>query len=70
MKTESRYDTVEICTGLSCNESTRVAVLSGRLRMKLQKVSGSSASVELKMNGAIINTCSGSFKAIAIALYS
>ena len=70
LKTESRNDTVEICTGFDCDESTQVAVFSGQLRMKLQEISGSKASVEVKMESPINYHCNGGFKATAIALYS
>ena len=70
MKTESRNDTVEICTGFNCDESTQVVVFSGQLRMKLQEISGSKASVEVKMESPINYHCNGSFKATVIALYS
>ena len=70
MKTDSRNDTVEICTGLNCDESTQVAVFSGRLRMKLHEISGGKASVEVKMESPSKNHCNGSFKATVIALYS
>ena len=66
IETESLYDTLEICTGSYCNESTRVAVLSGLQHWKSRRVRGSRASVELKTDGSINYR---GFRATARALY-
>ena len=54
-QTESRYDTVELCSGRFCEAPTRLTTLTGQLdtSMRLYESASNMLSVELKTDGRV-----------------